>query len=134
MARTYLFKFDNGLTVGGRGNFTAPSTFSIGMEDIDLESKRSMSGYLNRNRVRGGSKAPYTMEVSWDKLSESDLNRLILAADNPSVNVQLVDPRVPGGYSTKKMYRQASMKYELSYIDSDGVYWWKVPTMQYIGY
>ena len=37
MARTYLFKFDNGLTVGGKGNFVAPSTFVIGMEDIDLE-------------------------------------------------------------------------------------------------
>ena len=88
MARTYLFKFDNGLTVGGKGNFVAPSTFVIGMEDIDLESKRSMSGYLNRNRVRGGSKAPYTMEVGWDRLSEKDLNKLILAADNPSVTIQ----------------------------------------------
>ena len=134
MARTYLFKFDNGLTVGDEGNFVAPSTFAIGMEDIDLESKRSMSGYLNRNRVRGGSKAPYTMAVGWDRLSETDFNKPILAADNPSVTIQLMDPRVPNGYSTKKMYRQASMNYELSYIDSDGVYWWKVPTMQYIGY
>lgn len=126
-----VMKFENGLEVGYNKAVKAPSSYKVQTSDIDLDSKRSMSGYLTRNRTRGGKTAAYTVTVSWDRLTWDELQSLIAAGEAPKFTLKLLDPKVKGGYTTKTMYRQADMEYEMINIYEDGEAYWTT-TMSFI--
>ena len=118
-----VIEFENGLVVGSNGAVRAPSTYKVNTGDLDLESKRSTSGYLNRNRVRGGKNTAYTLEVSWNKLTWSELVSLIEAGNNAKFTLTFLDPASKNGYVIKTMMRDANMSYEMISIDDEEAYW-----------
>lgn len=128
--RDEMLKFENGLTSGAKGRISAPSTYKCTLSDIDVNAKRSTSGKLTRNRVR---KDVYSVEVSWDRLSWDDLVLLIAAGEAAAFQLTFADPKSKSGKTTKKMYRDANMTYELLnlYTDEEG-YW--TTTMTFIEY
>ena len=79
-----VMEFENGLVVGKLGDVRPPSTYVVSTGDIDVDDKRSLSGYLNRNRVRGGDNTVYTLEVSWTRLTWDELSSLIEAGEGSS--------------------------------------------------
>lgn len=119
-----VLEFENGLVVGKSGQVRPPSSYKIDTGDVDLDDKRSISGYLNRNRIRGGATAAYTCQVSWDRIPWDELVVLIAAGENAAFELKMIDPKSVGGYTTKKMYRDANMSYEMKNIDKgDEAYW-----------
>jgi hypothetical protein len=133
MYKKGIATFENGLVVGNGGQVRPPSTYKVSTGDIDVDTSRSTSGYLNRNRVRGGSSAVYTLEMSWDRLDWDELVLLIGAGEAPKFTMTFLDPKTAGGYTTKTMYREANMSYELSKIYSDEEAYWKA-TMTFVEY
>jgi hypothetical protein len=127
-----VIKFGNGLIVGNGGDVTPPSAYKVSTEDLDLNSKRSTSGYLTRNRIRGGDTTAYTVEVSWDRISWDELVKLIAAGEDASIQLQFLDPKSKGGFATKTMYRNASMEYTMLNIDGEGEAFWAT-TMTFVG-
>lgn len=128
-----IMQFQNGLIVGNGGQVRPPSSYVVRTGDIDVESQRSMSGYLNRNRVRGGSNTVYTLECMWQKLTWDELSKLIAAGEAARFNVTFLDPKSPSGTTTRAMYRDANMSYELVKIYSDEEAYWTA-TMTFIEY
>ena len=119
-----VIKFGNGLVVGNGGEVIPPSTYKVSTGDVDLDSKRSTSGYLTRNRIRGGKTTAYTVEVSWDRISWDELVKLIAAGEDASFKLQFLDPKSKGGFATKTMYRDANMEYTMINIDGeDNAFW-----------
>lgn len=113
------------LKVGGiSSDVRAPSTYKVGTGDIDLGSKRSMSGYMNRNRIRGGNNAVYTLTLSWQKLTWKELETLIRYTSPQQFVVKFLDPSARNSYTEKTMYRDANMEYELVNIFSDEEAYW----------
>lgn len=128
-----VMEFENGLIVGKLGDVRPPSTYVVSTGDIDVDDKRSLSGYLNRNRVRGGDNTVYTLEVSWTRLTWDELSSLIEAGEGSSFNLTFLDPKASGGFTTKKMYRDANMSYELVNIFSEAEAYWTT-TMTFVEY
>lgn len=126
-----VIKFGNGLVVGKGGEVIPPSTYKVSTDDVDLDSKRSTSGYLNRNRIRGGSNTAYTVEVSWDRISWDELVKLIAAGEGESLQIQFLDPKSNGGFATKTMYRNAHMEYTMINIDGEDDAFWTT-TMTFV--
>lgn len=126
-----VMRFQNGLVVGKGGGVRPPSSYKVSTGDVDVDDKRSMSGYLNRNRVRGGSTAVYTVEVSWTRLTWDELVKLIAAGESSYFNLTFLDPKSKGGTTTKKMYRDANMSYELVNIFSEEEAYWTT-TMAFV--
>ena len=128
-----VLEFENGLVVKHGGAVRAPSTYKVSTGDIDLDDKRSMSGYLNRNRTRGGSTTVYTITVSWDRLTWDELALLIAAGESAKFTIEFLDPKSKGGFTTKTVYRDANMEYELINIfENDEAYW--TTTMSFVEY
>lgn len=127
-----ILRFQNGLTVGNKGAVRPPSTYSVSTGDIDIDSQRSMSGYMNRNRVRGGADAVYTVKVSWVRLTWEELNKLIEAGEDASFSLTFLDPK-SHGLTTKTVYRDANMEYTLNKIYTDEEAYWST-TMTFIEY
>lgn len=119
-----VLKFGNGLIVGRGDGVIPPSTYKVSTSDIDLDSKRSTSGYLTRNRIRGGNTAAYTVDVTWDRISWDELQLLIEAGEDESFNLEFLDPKSKGGYTIKTMYRDANMEYTMINIDSESEAFW----------
>lgn len=128
-----IIQFENGLIVGNGGSVRPPSTYQVSTGDIDIDDQRSMSGYLNRNRVRGGSNTVYTLTVTWDRLTWEELVLLIAAGEAAKFSVTFLDPKSKNGYTTKSMYRDANMTYELTKIFSDEEAYWKT-SMAFVEY
>lgn len=126
-----LITFENGLTVGKGGAVKAPSTYKVKTSDIDADTRRSMSGYMSRNRVRGGDTTCYSIEVSWDKLTWEELISLIAAGDEQEFDITFLDAKSKG-YKTATFYRDANMEYELTNIFSDEEAYWTT-TMSFVG-
>ena len=106
--------------IGGSDGLTTPSTYEVQTSDIDLDDKRSMSGYLNRNRIRSNV---YTLSLSWDRLEWSELIEIVNASSASKFTVRFLDA-IHNGYVTKDMYRDANMSYKMYNIDSDGKIYW----------
>lgn len=124
MYNNNILQFENGLVVGNGGQVRPPSNYKVTTGDIDLDSKRSTSGYLNRNRVRGGSNTVYTVNAKWDRLSWDELVLLIAAGEAQQFSLTFLDPKAVNGLTTKQMYRDSNMTYELIKIYSDEEAYW----------
>lgn len=133
MYRETIIEFEDGLVVGNNGSVRPPSTYQVSTGDIDVDDQRSMSGYLNRNRVRGGSNTVYTLTVTWDRLTWEELVALIASGEAAKFDVTFLDPKSNNGYTTRTMYRDANMTYELIKIFSDEEAYWKT-SMSFVEY
>lgn len=115
-----VLAFENGTVCKHGGAVPAPSTYKVMTHDIDVNSKRSESGYMNRNRVRANN---YEIQCSWERLSWEQLVTLIAAGDAESFNITFLDARSKGTV-TKKFYRDANMEYTMiNILDDDKAYW-----------
>lgn len=130
-----LLQFENGLIVGNGAGATVrpPSELKIKQSDIDNGSERSSSGYLNRNRVRGGTTAVYTVECVWNRLTWAELCAVIGASNASEFTLTFIDPSssTVGGTTTRQMYRDANMEYDLVHIFNEQEAYWST-TMTFI--
>lgn len=126
-----ILEFENGCTVGQGGSIRPPSSYKVQFSDIDVDSKRSTSGYLSRNRVRGGATAARTITVSWTKLTYPELVELIAAGNAAKFQLTFLSPSSVNGFDTATVYRDANMEYELVNIFSDEEAYWTT-TMSFV--
>lgn len=115
-----VLQFENGTICKNGGAVPAPSVYKVLTHDIDVNAKRSESGYMNRNRVRANN---YELQCSWERLSWSQLTTLIAAGDAESFNITFLDARSQGTV-TKKFYRDANMEYSMiNILGNSEAYW-----------
>jgi hypothetical protein len=109
-----------------------PSTYSVSMEDIDLDDKRSTSAYLNRNRVRQNV---YTVNCGWDRLSDIQINLLLTACQDEKFPLTFRDPlNIKERFTTKQeMYAQASKEATMVSCDDDEEDYWSI-SLSFIEY
>lgn len=102
-----------------------PSTYSVLMADVDLDDKRSTSAYLNRNRVRQNV---YTVNCSWDRLSEQQLYDLLQACQADKFQLTFRDPlNVTTRFTTKQeMYADANKEATLIATEDDEQDFWSI--------
>lgn len=102
-----------------------PSTYSVLMADVDLDDKRSTSAYLNRNRVRQNV---YTVNCSWDRLSEQQLYDLLQACQADKFQLTFRDPlNITTKYTTKQeMYADANKEATLVACEDDDEDFWSI--------
>ena len=102
-----------------------PSTYSVLMADVDLDDKRSTSAYLNRNRVRQNV---YTVNCSWDRLSEQQLYDLLQACQADKFQLTFRDPlNITTKYTTKQeMYADANNEATLVACEDDDEDFWSI--------
>lgn len=104
---------------GNAEGIKAPSAYSVKHADVDVDSSRSMSGYMNRNRVRGNV---VTITCTWNKLTWEELVKLTEATNGSSINVSYLDPSSKG-LAEGIFYRDANIEYTLlSYTETEA-YW-----------
>ena len=93
----------NGVSCGGSDTSSSyipnPSTWDFSPEDIDYNSQRATDGTLHRNVVARKK----TLDVSWDKLTWSQTQRLGKAIKSPEFSASFLDP-IDGGMSSGKFY------------------------------
>lgn len=134
MNKITLLEFpESGIKTGGDKNrdkyIPNPSTYGVGWDDTDLNSKRSLSAVLIRNRVRSGAGHLW---VSWDRLSDDQINWLKEASDGVAFRMIYRDPASKTRYTDKpKMYRQASIRSDLLFVESNGTAQWSF-TLEFI--
>jgi hypothetical protein len=115
-----VLEFENGTVCKNGGTVPAPSTYKVLTHDIDVNAKRSESGYMNRNRVRANN---YEIQCSWERLTWAQLIALIAAGDAESFTLTFLDARSQGTV-TKTFYRDANMEYTMINIwGADEAYW-----------
>lgn len=124
---------ESGIKTGGSKNrekyIPNPSTYGVGWDDSDLNSKRSTTAVLIRNRVRSGAGHLW---VSWDMLSDEQISWLKEASDGVFFRMIYRDPASKTKYTDKpKMYRQASIKSELLFIERNDTAQWSF-TLEFI--
>jgi hypothetical protein len=132
--RAFLTFPDTGIQTGVRGSnyIPNPSTYSVLMADMDLDDKRSMSAYLNRNRVRQNI---YTVNCSWDRLDETQLYRLLSACQAAKFQLTFRDPlNIESRYTTKsEMYCDANKEATLVSTEDDEKDFWSI-SLSFIEY
>lgn len=119
---------DAGIYTGGdrnRDNYIPnPSEYTVGEEDIDLNSKRGTNGKLRRNRIAVNK---HIVKCSWDKLTEAQVIQLRLAC-MPAVyrlkfryaELDYENKRVISPYTTcNEMYTQASREYKMKGMEDE---------------
>ncbi len=127
ITRAFLTFPDSGLRTGkkqdGNNYIPNPSTYTVGMEDIDLDSKRSTSAIMHRNRVR---KNAYVIKCGWDILTELQLYKLLSALQEEHFSIVFRDPlNIESKYTElPKVYAMASKEATLvKALDDDNEYW-----------
>lgn len=125
-----IITFQNGVVVGNGGQVPPPTKYSTGLEDIDVDTKRTASGVMIRNRVRQNI---YVVHASWDRLSWEQAQTLLTAGDASEFNITVLDPRDVSGHKTIKVYRAGSIEVSLNNICSEEEAYWSISDMQFIG-
>lgn len=76
----------------GNTNLPEPQELSVSLQDVDYESGRNQSGYMFRDRVRGGADAPRKIEVKFPPLSGSQASTILQAVNGASMSLTYPDP------------------------------------------
>lgn len=95
-----------------------PSEYKVLMADLDLDDKRSTSGYLNRHRIR---RNVYSVICTWERLTADQLYWLLNACQAAKFRLRFIDPyNLDSGLTTKdEMYADANKEAELITYDAD---------------
>lgn len=138
----YINFLDKGIYTGGslnRQNYIPnPTGYTVNEADIDLNSKRSTDGYLNRNRVR---KDVYSVACTWERLSRQQVNLLRWASSPKDYRLRFkwdvldeTTGAVTSIYTTcDHMYTDANRSFEQISTESDKVDYWSA-TLTFIQY
>ena len=118
---------DTGVETGVPGNnyIPNPSSYRVGMSDEDLDDKRSLSGKLNRNRIRQNV---YHVYCTWDLLNEIQLYRLLSACQADMFKLRFRDPlNMSDRFTTKnEMYADANKEAEYVFREDDTRDYWSI--------
>lgn len=133
--------FENGTKTGEAGTdgikIPNPSSYSVTMIDIDLNSNRATSGLLDRNVVR---RNVYSIACSWDWLNDEQLDKLLAACvttsnDTPDFDLTFRNPLhkldtgslvTETGYTKKTVYVEGTRTANLIATADDGKDYWSV--------
>lgn len=105
-----------------------PSSYSVTLSDVDLNSQRATNGVLNRNRVRANI---YSVQCGWDWLSDEELDKLLGAIADAKFSLTFRDPlqkltQTSGsGYTTAQVYASGDKQCELITTQNEQVDYWK---------
>lgn len=104
-----------------------PSTYAVKMSDLDLNSTRTNTGGLDRNRL---ARDYFTVSASWQKLTQKQLSHLIAGyttnTKDGKFNLKFYNPHT-GGFTTKAMYVQADRTATMTlYQDDDDETTWSI--------
>ena len=110
-----------------------PSSYSVTLSDIDLDSKRSNGGVLHRNRVRAGV---YSVACSWDWLNDDQIDLLLNSIKEKEFKLKFRDPLCKlnpqassnNGYTEANVYAEGSKTAELVATSDEGKDYWKFST------
>ena len=80
-----------------------PNSISVSVQDVDYESGRDQSGYMFRDRKRGGATAVRKIECKWPPLTDSQVSTLLKAVKNASMTLTYPDP-YEGKYRNATVY------------------------------
>lgn len=74
-------------------NMPEPRKLSVALQDLDTsESGRNQSGYMFRDRVRGGATAARKISIEMMPLTNSEISELLVAIGPASFSVTYPDP------------------------------------------
>ena len=90
------------LTVNGT-ELPEPAEFSVSVQDVDYESGRNQTGYMFRDRVRGGANAPRKIEVKFPPLTMEEVSTVLQAVSGASMYLTYPDPYA-GHFRTANVY------------------------------
>lgn len=77
----------------------APSSFSVGIQDIDGESGRNANGTMVRDRIARKRK----LDCEWGMLADAEISQLLNAVEPEFFDVTYPDPML-GGQATITAY------------------------------
>lgn len=80
-----------------------PQEMSVSVQDVDYESGRNQTGYMFRDRVRGGANAPRKIEVKFPPLTMAQVSSVLQAVNGASMTVCYPDPYA-GAYREGTFY------------------------------
>ena len=135
--------FDNGTKTGITQDgvkIPNPSSYSVTMNDIDLNSNRATNGDLSRT-VKARNK--YSVACTWDWLNDEQLDKLLAACKTTTTNpsdlsitlkfrnpLHKLDPNASSGnedgYTTTRMYVEASRTASLVATSDEGKDYWSL--------
>lgn len=118
------------LTVNGT-ELPEPQEFSVSVQDVDYESGRNQTGYMFRDRVRGGANAPRKLECKFPPLTMSEISTVLQTVNGASMYVTYPDPYT-GSFRTGQFYvgdRKAPL-----YWRHGNEYLWKDLAFNFIEY
>lgn len=121
-----FLKFSGGLAsaqTGGDKSSSSyipnPSSYSVKMSDLDLNSTRTNTGGLDRNRL---GRDYFTVSASWQKLTQPQLTRIIKGyttnTKDGKFTLTFYNP-FTGSMTSQAMYAQADRTASLSLYQED---------------
>lgn len=69
-----------------------PLEMSVSVQDVDYESGRNQTGYMFRDRVRGGANSPRKIECKFPPLNDTQVSILLQAVNGASMSLTYPDP------------------------------------------
>lgn len=113
-----------GMKVDGVNYIPNPSSYNVSMSDLDTNSNRSSNGTLMRSRIRSNV---YQIECSWDRLSNTQLSRLLGAVQAEKFQVSFRDPlNTLSLYTTAYFYADANKQAQLIVCEDDSTDFWSI--------
>ena len=77
----------------GSTNMPEPTELVVKISDLDSsQTGRNQSGYMFRDRIRGGSTAPRTISITFPPLTGAQVKTILTAVSPSSVSVKYPDP------------------------------------------
>ena len=111
-----------GVATGGSYVFLPnPQEMTVDVQDVDYESGRNQTGYMFRDRVRGGSSAVRKIEVKFPPLTMAQVHTILSSISDAQFYVSYPDPYT-GAYREGTFYvgdRKAPL-----YMKNGSAYMW----------
>lgn len=117
------------------GNYNLPEPIELVVKLSDLDSPqtgRNQSGYLFRDRVRGGASAPRTVGITLGPMSNSTMKAVLTALGPSSLSVKYPDPYT-GATRTGTFYC-GDRSAPVHHINSSGTPYWDGFSFELIEY
>lgn len=118
------------LTVNGT-ELPEPAELTVDVQDVDYESGRNQTGYMFRDRVRGGANSPRKIEVKFPPLTMEEVSTVLQAVSGASMYLTYPDPYA-GHFRTANVYvgdRKAPL-----YWRKGSDYLWKDVAFNFVEY
>lgn len=98
-----------------------PQSISVSLQDADYNSGRNQTGYMFRDRVRGGDNAPRKIECKFPPLTPAQARVVLQAVKDASMSLTYPDPYT-GMYRTATVY-VGDRKSPIYWINDGDILW-----------